>query len=945
MIIIKFSKNHPVPWPLSLFLTLLLGTSLLMSSLAVAEEPSNLSEPLFIRDVVINLPAEAPRPDYYQALARDVIFFQAGDFFSPQRLHDSLEALRISRKFEHINVESLTVGNEMVLVFELTPFHFIRNIRIRGTYPLFERDVLDAMSVFTGDAFLAREMPLQSDAIVALYRKEGYIDPQVRIQYDRDPATGQVDLQVQINKGPYYTLNRLTIEGLQFFSEMNLKRHLSTWRNHLLIGPSGRFTETGLEADLKQLVEIYRRHDFFDATVAHTLSKDSSRREVDLALLINEGPQYIIEFEGYTAFSQRRLKQELAVLRDGNPNDASLRRIRQNLLERYHQKGFAEARIDYQAQLDTYAGQVQRRVRFTIVEGPQTIIQAVHLHGHQVLDQETLKRDLLSRPPSFWHQGAYVAQTLETDLLAIQTRYLQMGYSRMEIDKNLEWSTDQTAVTIHIHITEGQPVQVRQVRMEGWPQSDQAAALALLDLQPGAPYRSYMLQSDQNALSAHIAEQGFPHVRVNHEVTASGNDSMVNILWKVDSGPFVRMGQVYFAGNYRTRESLLREALTIAPQEPFSMRRLLESQRNIRALEVFNTVQFRTIGLKERADTITLLAELEEKKSYYVAAGLGYETHKGAYVNTRLGDVNVWGRNKQAWISGELSEIGYRSDAGLVDPRFLGTAFAANFSVYVEERQEFNQNFGVRSYGITGGLTRPLGEVLQAGLNLRLERRNQFETAESAWRLRRLERDADVLATRTIVVGTPFIRYDSRDSYIRPRRGMLASLAVDCSKGLDSDLDDFFKYQLDWRYYFSPLPHLTLAGLLRAGLLDPYGTSDHVPDDQLFFLGGTTNIRGFKENMFRFDAEGTPLGGRSSISGSLEARWEMFRNVELTTFLDMGQLASISNSVEEGWRTTVGVGLRYITAIGPVGLLYGHKLDAGPGESSGRIHFSIGYTF
>jgi outer membrane protein insertion porin family len=47
----------------------------------------------------------------------------------------------------------------------------------------------------------------------------------------------------------------------------------------------------------------------------------------------------------------------------------------------------------------------------------------------------------------------------------------------------------------------------------------------------------------------------------------------------------------------------------------------------------------------------------------------------------------------------------------------------------------------------------------------------------------------------------------------------------------------------------------------------------------------------------------------------------------------------------DGFRSSVGLGLRYITPIGPMGLLYGHKLNRKDGESAGRVHFSIMYTF
>ncbi len=899
-----------------------------------------------VREIQINLPPGWATPERYRALARDIIFIKPGDRFHPERLEASLNALRISRKFGHIAVDEVAVNDDMILVFDLTPFQYIRAIRIRGTYPLFEREVLSAMTIYTGDAFLAREIPQQQKAVAALYRQEGFIDPQVDIQYTADPSNGDVDVLVNIDKGPYYTLQALTILGNTRFSDNRLKMRMVSWRNKFLPGQPGRFTQNLLTEDLQSLLQLYRRHDFAEAAVTHELITDSESHRIEVVIQIEEGPQYAIRFEGNTALSDRKLKKELAPLQEGNPHDAHLRRIRRNLLARYAEAGFTEVRVNWQSEELTENGQPRRQVVFEIEEGPQTIIQAVTFTGNQALDQDTLERNMLSRPPSLLHKGAFVPAVLEEDRLAIQTRYLQMGYTQVEITEELAWSEDRREISIHLHIDEALQTRVRQVEIRGLADQEATAALALLELQPGVPYRHYMLQHDQNVLSNQIAEQGYPHVRVTRQVTYNDDRSAADIVFEVQRGPFVRMGQVYFDGNLRTRTALLQDALTITPDEPFSMRRLLESQHNIRSLEVFNAVQFKTIGLKEQADTITLLADLEERKPYYVSTGLGYETHKGFYANARVGDLNLWGRNKQAWLSGELSEIGYRSDAGLLDPKFLGTKFAANLALYIEERQEFNQNFGVRSYGISGGFTRPLKETMQAGFNLRLERRSQFQTSDTAWRLQRRMADEDLLATRTIFVGTPFIRYDSRDSYIRPRRGMLASLAVDISKGLDNDMDDFFKYQVDWRYYVSPLPRLTLACMARAGLLEPYGSSDQVPDDQLFFLGGTTNVRGFKENMLRFDPDNVPLGGRTSLLGSLEARWEVFSSFELATFVDFGRLAEIPDvSGDPGWRTSVGVGLRYITAIGPLGLLYGHKLDPGPGESRGRIHFSVGYTF
>ncbi|MDL2321979.1 outer membrane protein assembly factor, partial [Desulfosarcina sp. OttesenSCG-928-B08] len=117
-------------------------------------------------------------------------------------------------------------------------------------------------------------------------------------------------------------------------------------------------------------------------------------------------------------------------------------------------------------------------------------------------------------------------------------------------------------------------------------------------------------------------------------------------------------------------------------------------------------------------------------------------------------------------------------------------------------------------------------------------------------------------------------------------------------------------------------------------------------DDQLFFLGGIQDIRGYAENTLRLDRFGDPVGGKLSMAGSLELRFDLGMNLELATFYDIGSVRdAIVDEGSDDFKSTVGLGLRYITAIGPIGIVYGHKLDREDDESAGRWHFSIGYSF
>jgi outer membrane protein insertion porin family len=405
----------------------------------------------------------------------------------------------------------------------------------------------------------------------------------------------------------------------------------------------------------------------------------------------------------------------------------------------------------------------------------------------------------------------------------------------------------------------------------------------------------------------------------------------------------VETGPVYFTGNFRTTEQILRNELAVRPGEPFSAKRLLESQRNIQNMSAVDSARFRITGLQEGADTVSLFMEVEEKRPYWMEFGLGYDTERHFFASAMGGDRNLFGRNNDLRASAEISQIGYRADASFTEPRFWGTRISSTTTLFVEEREEFNQDFGTRNFGVSHIFShRSLDNDLNLGLAFRLERREQFirDGREIP------EGDEDLYTPRTVFVTTPSAVYNTTDSFSRPTQGIHASLFVDLSTGLGDTLDNFVKYRLDTRYYVTPVEKLTFALRGRYGYIYPYGSDSVVPDDQLFYLGGTSTVRGFDENLLRFDAEGKAVGGQESLLGNVEARYDLGMNVEMAVFYDIGSVrrAEGRGGVDD-FRSSVGLGFRYITPIGAVGLLYGWKLDPMEGEDTGRLHFSIGYTF
>ena len=891
-----------------------------------------------IRDIQVVIDGPPDQRERYAAMAKRLIRLHPMDRFDEAAVQASINALKFSRRFSAIHVDSSSEAGGETLTFTLTPYRTIGDIRIRGKYPLFERDILNQMTLYPGDPYTPENLSAQTGAIIKRYQREGYVEPKVSITDQRDSDDDSAVILVDIDKGPHYVLGRLIFEGNRGVSSNSLAWRMTVWRGALLPG-IGRFSEYRLKKDMDSLLKYYRRKGFADAQLSYHIDDPGNSHLVDVTVKIQEGPRYTVAFEGNRRFWDRTLKKDVVIFSDGNRSNVGVRKSVQNMKRRYHEDGYLDARIKTETNLVPGKPVETRQLRFVIQEGPQTIVDKVTIAGNQNLSETEIRKQILTRPPTLFNDGAFDPETLETDTYAVTTLYMKQGFGERTVDSEVTFKPDKTRADISLNVQEGPRTTVGSIVINGLTVLPEATARKVLVHKIGGPFRTAALDAEKEAIASLVSEKGYPHAAVHDNVIYSDDRTRADIVYEVDTGPLVTLGDIFVSGNLRTAEKVIQRELEVRPQTPLSLQSLYDGQRRLRDLEIFHGVNYRIFGLKEKKETVNLFVEVEENKPYYAQTGAGYESDSGFFGRAKIGDHNLFGLNKDLWASGEISQTGYRVETRLTEPRFLGTRTTASIGAYNEELTEFNQPFGTRTTGGSLGFGRDWGKHVTTALSFRLEKRDQFSVEDTA------SGDTDE-ETRTIFVTTPYVSYDSRDSFVRPTRGLLSSFGVDISKGVQNQLDDFFRYQFDTRYYWTPLEKVTFAGLARIGQVIPYADSELVPDDQLFFLGGIQSVRGFDENLLRFDSEGNPVGGKTAVVGSLEARIDLGMNFELTTFFDIG---SVQQTLVEGgsdrFRSSVGLGLRYITPIGPMGLLYGHKLDREEGESAGRFHLSIGYSF
>ena len=125
------------------------------------------------------------------------------------------------------------------------------------------------------------------------------------------------------------------------------------------------------------------------------------------------------------------------------------------------------------------------------------------------------------------------------------------------------------------------------------------------------------------------------------------------------------------------------------------------------------------------------------------------------------------------------------------------------------------------------------------------------------------------------------------------------------------------------------------------------GGTDDVAIEDRFFAGGSTTVRGFRDNRLGpRDSAGNPTGGNAQAIVNLEWRFPLWNWLGGAIFWDMGAIGREWKTLSTGdFRSGVGTGLRLKTPVGPIRLDFGYPLNPIAGDKPRQIYLSVGNPF
>ena len=139
---------------------------------------------------------------------------------------------------------------------------------------------------------------------------------------------------------------------------------------------------------------------------------------------------------------------------------------------------------------------------------------------------------------------------------------------------------------------------------------------------------------------------------------------------------------------------------------------------------------------------------------------------------------------------------------------------------------------------------------------------------------------------------------------------------------------------------------MTFVNSLRAEGVVPITDGTVVPRSELLFVGGDYSIRGFSQDgAGPVAVDGSPDGQMFTLLFNSELQFRLLGPLKVAAFFDTASAANSFTVNRVSLRHSAGLGMRYVTPVGPIRFDYGFKLDRQTGEDVGRFHFTFGYAF
>lgn len=660
-----------------------------------------------------------------------------------------------------------------------------------------------------------------------------------------------------------------------------------------------------------------------------------------------------VSFVGLKEFDSETLLKALrdSGIGEGLPFDRALvDRAEQEIKRQYLTKSL------YGAEVTTTITPLERNrvnVVFTMNEGESAKIKDIRIVGNKAFSESTLL-GLMGRTTGGWltwytKTDRYSRSELNADLETIRAYYTNRGYLEFEIESTqVTISPDKQDISITISVREGQPYTVTAVRLEGEYLGKDDEFRRAVRVTPGEPYRSADIAATSAAFGELFGQYGYAFARTEARPEIDRANGQVVVVLTADPQRRAYVRRINVAGNDRTRDEVVRREFRQLESAWYDGNRIKLSRDRVDRLGYFKEVTIETEEVPNSADQVDLTIKVVEKPTGNLLVGAGFSSSDKLSFTASVKQENVFGSGNYLGVELNTSNSNRNLVFSTVDPYWTIDGISRAIDLFYRTTKPINsqgEEYELATPGMAIRFGVPFSDFDTVFVGIGYEQtRIKGEVTNKSYRD---YRELYGASSSAIPLTLGWAR-DQRDSVIAPTTGRYQRVNLEWSIAGDVR---YLRSNLQFQQYIPITNKFTFGLNAELGWGKGFGGKPF-PIFKNFYGGGLGSVRVFEQGSLGVvDVTNNYIGGnrRLNVNGELYVPVPGSGNdksLRLFGFVDAGNVWGESEKIKaDTLRASAGIGLSWISPVGPLKLSWGTPLKSQPTDRIEKFQFQIGTAF
>ena len=555
---------------------------------------------------------------------------KSGQPLDPAKVTASIRRLFASGRYRDIRVTGQRTAGGMVLTYAGTPRYFVGRVTIEGVNRERLVSVLEySTKLNPGAPFTQADVATGTEGVKQALASAGYFAATVTARTELDEPDRQMNVFYKVDMGPQARIGNVAVEGSDpgFTPE--------EFRKKAKLKEGRKVNRETVSTALTRLRKQYQKRDRLEATAAlKTQTYDPPKKRVNYDFSANQGPLVKVVVQG-VKISKSRLKLLVPIYQEGTVDNDLLNEGSFNIKDFLFREGYFEATVTVRVDGENTPSQT---VVFTVHPGKKHKVASVTITGNKYFDDDLLQERMqVQKADLYVRSGRYSPHLIQNDENAILALYRANGFNKATVTSSVK-DTDTDAsgkplrvstIDVRVHITEGPQQKFGSVTVTGVDPSRQTDVKALLSSQEGQPYSLMNLSADRDAILNYYLAHGFSQARVDVKQQPVADASRTDVKLVVSEGQQVFIDKVLVSGDVHARPAVVAKQVEVHPGDPLNQSALLDSQRKLYGLTLFNEVNTAVQNPDGDDPLKNVLVQLTEARRWDVTYGFGFEAQTG----------------------------------------------------------------------------------------------------------------------------------------------------------------------------------------------------------------------------------------------------------------------------------------------------------------------------